>query len=70
MSGIELILQWWEANKISAREAPVQVQIGTSSAGRFRGYLMNMRADIIKPEARISQFAFTMFVFPATGGTA
>jgi hypothetical protein len=68
-SGIELIMQWYEANKISARERPIQAQIGTSSAGRLRGYLTHMRADVIRPEARISQFALIMHVFPASGGS-
>jgi hypothetical protein len=68
MSGLELILQFWEANKISARATPMQLQIGVSSAGSFTGHLVSLRADIVRPEARLSQFAFLMNVFPATGG--
>ncbi len=68
MSGIERILQLWDENKISSRSTPVRLQIGVSSAGLFTGHITSLRAEIIRPEARICQFAFLMHVFPASGG--
>lgn len=63
-SGLELILEWYRTNRIAVRESPIQVQIGTTAAGRFRGNLVRLAVDIAKAEARISQFSLFLEVFP------
>ncbi len=63
-SGIEQVIGFYNDNNIAVRDTPIQIQIGTTGAGRFRGYMTDLRADIIKPEARISQFSFIFHVFP------
>jgi hypothetical protein len=63
-SGIELALGYYRANRISQRQTPIQVQVGTTAAGRFRGFLTNFRGEIVRPEARIAQFSMILHVFP------
>lgn len=63
-TGIEQVIDYYNQNGIAQRPTPIQVQIGTSGAGRFRGYLTNARAEIVKAEARIGQFALLFSVFP------
>jgi hypothetical protein len=63
-SGIEEVLDLYALNRVAVRAAPVQVQIGVSAAGRFRGCVTGFRASIIKPEARLSQFALSLSIFP------
>ena len=69
VSGIELIMGWYEKNRLSVRDSIIQVQVGASSAGRLRGYLTSLRVDLTRPEARISQFGMVLHVFPASGGS-
>lgn len=64
VTGIERVMTFYRTNRIAARATPIQLQVGTTAAGRFRGYLTNFRADIVKPEARLAQFAFIFHVFP------
>lgn len=66
-SGIEMIMEAYQGNRIAARPDPLQLAIGVGPAGRFRGYMTGFRADIVKPEARIAQFSFTFHVFPGAG---
>lgn len=66
-TGIEALLGYYEQNRIAARSQPIQVQIGTEAAGRFRGYLTHFKADLLKPEARITYFSLLLHVIP--GGT-
>lgn len=63
-TGLEQVLDFYNRNQVASRQTPIQVQIGTTAAGRFRGYLTNIRADIVKAEARISQFSLLFHVFP------
>lgn len=67
-TGIELVMGWYERNRIAVRDTIIQVQVGTSSAGRLYGYVTNLRVELTKPEARISQFGMILHVFPASGG--
>ena len=64
MTGIEQVLAWYKKNRIAVRSKPIQVQIGSSASGLFRGYLTNLVGDIIKAESRLSQFALLFKVFP------
>lgn len=64
-SGVEAILQAYDENKVASRSSPVQVQIGTSASGLFRGYMTGLRMEIVKPEARIAQFSLLLSVIPS-----
>ena len=63
-TGIEQVLELYAENNIAARATPLQLQVGTGFAGRFTGFLTNMRAEIVRPENRLSQFALDFKVFP------
>lgn len=63
-SGFELVLGFYQANRVANRATPSQIQIGTSAAGHFQGYLTNFKGDVFKPEARVTQFGLIYHVFP------
>lgn len=50
---------------MATRSTTLSVQIGTRSSGRFRGLLAGFRANVVRPEARIAQFAMDLEIFPA-----
>jgi hypothetical protein len=68
--GIEAILDAYAANRIAARDEPIQIQIGTSVSGRFRGYLTGLRNDIARPDERIGTFSFLFHIIPNNAGSA
>ena len=63
-TGVELISQYWDNNSVSRRSTPITMQLGTSPAGTFIGFLTNMRIDILQPESRLAQFAFIFHTLP------
>jgi hypothetical protein len=63
-TGVENVLEYYAVNRISNRLTPCQLQIGSSPAGYFEGYLTDLRLDILQPEARMTQFTLDFQVFP------
>lgn len=67
-SGIERVLQYYNAMRATKRLAPVVVQIGATT---FSGFLLGAKAEITDSDTGLGRFAFK-FHFPpdniATGG--
>jgi hypothetical protein len=61
-TGIEQVLAYYKANRIAVRSTPVQLQIGTTDSGRFRGYMTEMQGEIARAESRVSQFSLVFQV--------
>lgn len=64
VTGIEKVLEFYDQHRVSYRRDPLSVQIGTSAAGRARGFLGACRVELIRPEGRISQYGFQLFTVP------
>lgn len=59
--GTDVVLDFWEANRIDVREEPVIVSLGNRS---FRSLLTGCKVDIADPETQLAQFMFRMHCFP------
>lgn len=62
-SGFEALLSYFDENKASARELPVQVQIGVSPEGLFRCALTRFSGGM-QSQSRFGRFALTLKTFP------
>lgn len=60
--GIEHVLRYYEENRISHREDPIRVTIGTSTT--FNAYLGQISASLADPENRIFTFDMPMILIP------
>jgi hypothetical protein len=60
-NGLEQIMQYYGANRISATGAPVGIAIGSA---RFRGFLTATSFQILNPLARIGQFSLNFDIIP------
>lgn len=63
-SGVEAVLNYYNQYRASSAGAPVTVAIGTSAAGRLRGFLTQLNLSIARPEARLAQFALDFVTLP------
>ncbi len=63
-SGLELMLNYYRQNRIALRASPIQLAIGTNSAGRFTGFLTSFKADVIRPEQSVGTFSLQFTIFP------
>jgi hypothetical protein len=63
--GLPAVLAYYEANRLEVRSTPISIVIGTSGAGRFRGFLTELNVDVSRPEARLAQFGMQFHVLPS-----
>lgn len=63
LTGPELILNLYEQSRIANNPLPIQIQLGSTAAGRFRGYMTGLNLEITRPEMRLGQFSFTFLAF-------
>lgn len=66
IEGLTTVLEYYERNRLEARSRPVSIVIGTSGAGRFRGFLTAVHADIARPESAVAQFGFQFLMLPSS----
>ena len=62
-SGIEAMLDYYDANKVANRETPIQIQIGFSPSGFFRGALTDFQVDV-QAASRFGNFTLMLVIFP------
>jgi len=62
-SGVERVLDHYQAQRMAARGRPTQVQIGSTAAGRFRGFLTGMAMQVKAAEDGLAQFALELRVY-------
>lgn len=60
--GFELLYQWYRANRIAARKAPVTATIGLSTA--FEGFVTALSGDVQDSLHRTIQFQLTLATLP------
>ena len=69
--GLEKMLKWWKANRLSKRKEPVQVMVGLTP---IQGFVTNFSADTFDHSAKIIQFVLSLKILPekdwfSTAGT-
>jgi len=60
--GFELLLRWYQANRIAARKAPVRVNIGRST--NFDGFVTGLTGDVQDSLHRTIQFQMSISLLP------
>ena len=65
-SGIEYVLEYYEMNRLGRRPTPVTIQLGTTPAGRFIGFLTGLQVNLQQAETRMATFGLTFAAFPRT----
>lgn len=60
--GIEYLLEWYAANKASAREEPVRVTIGAMTV--FEGFVVTVSSDLVDPQTNIVQWGLNLKMLP------
>jgi hypothetical protein len=63
--GLSAVLEYYEKNRLENRSDPISIVIGTSGAGRFRAFLVELNAEVARPEARIAQFGMQFHALPS-----
>lgn len=63
-TGVEAVLNYYNQNRIVAAKSPITVAIGTTAAGRFRGFLVGLNIEISRPEARLAQYSLMFTTLP------
>lgn len=69
VQGLSTVLAYYEANRLENRSSPISIAIGTSDAGRFRGFLTELNAEVSRPEANLAQFGMQFHSLPSSSGT-
>jgi hypothetical protein len=69
VGGLSTLLAYYEANRLEARPDPVSIIIGTSDAGRFRGFLVELNVDVARPDARLAQFGMQFQALPSSSAS-
>jgi len=59
--GMELMLDYFEQNKLSARKEPMQILVGQVP---FQGFLTNMTNTVVDPATWLTQFKASIAVIP------
>jgi hypothetical protein len=67
--GLSAILEYYEKNRLENRSDPISIVIGTSGAGRFRAFLVELNAEVARPEARLAQFGLQFHALPSAKAT-
>lgn len=65
MTGPEAILQYYNNSRITKAGVPGTIQIGTTAAGRMRGFMTGMKLELTDPQQHLSQFSLQFHKFPA-----
>jgi hypothetical protein len=60
--GAELILGWYNANRLSSRQAPVRVTLGQKTA--IDGFVIGSNVDVIDPATRVVAYSLSLAVLP------
>jgi hypothetical protein len=64
-TGIEYVLDWYDANEVGNGVGPLWLAIGgASGSGIFRAYLTGLEVDIVKPDLRLTSFALQFQALP------
>jgi hypothetical protein len=69
-TGIEMVLDWYEANRLGGdRAGPLQILIGGGGgSGTFKGYLIGLEVDVTRPDFRLANFALQFQTLPQRRG--
>ena len=65
-TGVEEILAFYELNKLSTTGRPITLQIGTTAAGRFYGFLVGCNVDVNAPEHQLGSFSLAFQTIPTS----
>ncbi len=60
--GVELMLDYYKANRLSTRRAPVTMLIGQRTT--FRAVIADFSADVFDPKTRMFQWNMNLFITP------
>ncbi len=60
--GFELLLQWYNENKLSANKSPIRVTIGSSTS--FDGFAVSLAGNVKDAATRVIQFQLTLSLLP------
>lgn len=60
--GIENVLNYYSANRVSARRTPIKLVIGASTA--LEAHLLDVTGDLVDPRTRVWQFSLHMALIP------
>jgi len=63
-TGIESVMGYYNQNRIAATGNTLSIQIGTSSNGRFEGFLTSFQGGVDNPEYLIGSFSLGFHIFP------
>lgn len=66
VEGLTTVLEYYEQNRLELRSRPISVVIGTSGAGRFRGFLTGVHVDVARPESAVAQFGLQFHTLPSS----
>lgn len=61
-TGIESMLRYYRANKLSVRQEPILITVGRETT--LQGFLTDSSADIANPETNIFNFTLNMALVP------
>jgi hypothetical protein len=70
VQGLESTLAYYEINRLENRADPISIVIGTSGAGRFRGFLTEVNLDVSRPDARMAQFGMQFHAMPSASANS
>jgi len=59
--GFELIMKWYQENRVAMRREPVQVNIGQTF---FLGFVVGLTGDVVDPATRIMQYGLQLVTLP------
>jgi hypothetical protein len=59
--GMELMIDWFQDNKLSSRRDPMQILVGQVA---FQGFLMSMTNRVVDPATWLTQFQANIAVIP------
>ena len=71
--GVEKMLDWYDTNRLSARETPVTILLGRRTT--LTAFVGEFSADVVDPSSRIMQWNMNLILIPekavaASGGAA
>lgn len=61
LHGLELMLDWYNEHKISARRTPLQMSIGSVV---FTSFVIGMTTDVLDPNTRVTQYNLNLLIVP------
>lgn len=63
--GFEGVLKWYEENRVSAKQDPVKVMVGSGEA--INGFVVGMTADVVDHNIRLMSWNLSLMVLPKKG---